>query len=76
MGRYENTNGKDISEERVMTEAETGVWATSQELQMPPEARKRQKKKKEKENKVSAYRLKGSMVLPDILILKLQPLQL
>ena len=74
MRRYENTNGKDIGEEHVMTEAEIGVWATSQELQMPPEARKRQKKKKEK--KVSAYRLKGSMVLPDILILKLQPLQL
>ena len=74
MRRYENTNGKDICEEHVMTEAETGVWPTSQELQMPPEARKRQKEKKKE--KVSAYRLKGSMVLPDILILKLQPLQL
>ena len=58
MGRYENTNGKDISEERVMTEAETGVWATSQELQMPPEARKRQKKKKRKRKKSLCLQVK------------------
>lgn len=46
MRRYENTNGKDICEEHVMTEAETGVWATSQGTPDATRSQKEANKKK------------------------------